>query len=116
MAFRLFEELEHSEAYFAYRPVYSNDIFDKIVRFCREPADSSGMDFAIDLGCGEGRSTVPLCPYFDKVIKQNCKQENVDAKHQIRRPEVGCKWNKLVNRTNFKIVKSLLIYMKIIFI
>jgi len=31
------------------------------------------------------------------------RQENIDAKHQIRRPEIGCKLNKLADRTNLKV-------------
>jgi len=30
-------------------------------------------------------------------------QENIDAKHQIRRPEIGCKLNKLADRTHSKV-------------
>jgi len=31
------------------------------------------------------------------------RQENVDAKHQIRRPEIGCILNELADRTNLKL-------------
>jgi len=34
--------------------------------------------------------------------KQTVQQENIDVKHQIRRPEIGCKLNKLADRTNLK--------------
>jgi len=38
-----------------------------------------------------------------KIIKYKEIQENIDAKHQIRRPEIGCKLNKLIaDRTNLK--------------
>jgi len=33
----------------------------------------------------------------------NIIQENIDAKHQIRRPEIGCNLNKLADRTNLKV-------------
>jgi len=31
------------------------------------------------------------------------QQENIDAKHQICRPEIGCKLNKLADLTNIKV-------------
>jgi len=33
-------------------------------------------------------------------------QENIDAKHQIRRPEIGCILNKLADRTNLKVTHN----------
>jgi len=30
-------------------------------------------------------------------------QENIDAKHQIRRPDIGCKLNKLADLTNLEV-------------
>jgi len=62
--------------------------------------------------------------------KGQLKQENIDAKHQIRRPEIGCKLNNLADLTNLKVthyplnsfflvailVKWILIYTNLIFI
>jgi len=37
-----------------------------------------------------------------RVVQILYQQENIDAKHQIRRPEAGCKLTKLADRTNLK--------------
>jgi len=46
--------------------------------------------------------------------KTNENQENFDAKQQIRRPAIGCKWNKLAYRTNSKF-KRLIIRFTFVF-
>jgi len=38
------------------------------------------------------------------IFKHKSRQENIDAKHQIRRPDIGCKLNILIaDRTNIKV-------------
>ncbi|KAK7475670.1 hypothetical protein BaRGS_00033096 [Batillaria attramentaria] len=52
--------------YAKYGPPYGRDIFKTIIDFCNEKA--CRFVLAVDVGCGSGRSTVPLAAHFDKVI------------------------------------------------
>ena len=62
---QLFTGDKQTDLYAKFRPVYSNEVFEKIAAFHQESSDS--FDCAIDVGCGSGQSTVPLAKYFKKV-------------------------------------------------
>ena len=54
-------------AYVLYRPVYPDDMYKSIFAYCEE--SGGGRNLAVDVACGNGQSTVPLSPHFEKVIE-----------------------------------------------
>ena len=64
---KLFDTPSIADAYVKYRPTYGPDVYDAIVKFCKE-TDSCDFSLAIDVGCGSGQSTLPLTKHFHKVI------------------------------------------------
>jgi len=64
-----FREAQHARLYQKYRPVYPREVFESIYDCLldgKQPVREWSV--AIDVGCGTGQSTLPLCDHFDKVI------------------------------------------------
>lgn len=69
MAIRLFEEETHAKLYHRHRPVFPERVFQEIVKFYETgKGNTCNYGLAVDVGCGNGQSTLPLCKYFHKVI------------------------------------------------
>ncbi|KAM9828997.1 uncharacterized protein LOC133149838 [Syngnathus typhle] len=66
MAFRLFEESAHVAAYLQYR-VTPYELINKIMDFMG-PKRQNKFNLAVDVGCGNGKGTVLLAPYFKQVV------------------------------------------------
>ena len=49
------------------RPDYPVEVVDISIKYLREHF-SGNLSQAIDIGCGTGKSTEHLIPYFDKVV------------------------------------------------
>ena len=64
---KLFDTSSIADAYVKYRPTYGPDVYDTIVKFCKE-TESCDFSLAVDVGCGSGQSTLPLTKHFHKVI------------------------------------------------
>lgn len=64
---KLFESASIADAYLKYRPTYGPDVYDTIVKFCKE-TESFDFSLAIDVGCGSGQSSLPLTKHFRRVI------------------------------------------------
>ena len=64
---RLYEEPKHAAAYATFRPTYPEIIYDTVSTFIKK-YDCSGFDVAVDVACGSGQSTFPLCSQFQRVI------------------------------------------------
>ncbi|XP_049610288.1 uncharacterized protein [Syngnathus scovelli] len=66
MAFRLFEKSAHVAAYLQYR-VTPYELINKIMDFMG-PKRQNKFNLAVDVGCGNGKGTVLLAPYFKQVV------------------------------------------------
>ncbi|XP_049610289.1 putative methyltransferase DDB_G0268948 [Syngnathus scovelli] len=66
MAFRLFEERDHVAAYLQYR-LTPYELINKIMDFM-EPKMQNKFNLAVDVGCGNGKGTVLLAPFFKQVV------------------------------------------------
>ena len=78
MAIRLFEGEEHARFYAEYRPVYPDTLYEKIFEYCSVGTyDKSPSDVAVDIGCGPGQSTWPLCRYFRQVIGSDISEYQI---------------------------------------
>lgn len=87
MSIRLFEEEGHAEAYAKYRPTYPDVVYEEIASHCRRSAKSKGkLELAVDIGCGNGQSTLPLADHFTKVIGMDVSEKQV----QQARAKVSC--------------------------
>lgn len=62
----LFVGSEHSRLYQKHRPAYPSSLYQFIADFCKTGTGS--LDSAVDVGCGTGLSTRPLCEHFCHVI------------------------------------------------
>ena len=80
MAIRLFEGKEHAKLYAKYRPTYPDAMFEEIFKYCfTNVSDTVPLDIAVDVGCGSGQSTRPLCRYFRKVIGSDVSEQQIKS-------------------------------------
>ena len=77
-----FREAHHAKLYQKYRPVYPREVFETIYDFLSE-GHVRHWNLAVDVACGTGLSTLPLCDHFDKVVgvDQSEAQLNEAKKH-----------------------------------
>lgn len=69
MSIRLFEDKEHAALYSQYRPTYPDRIYLKIKEYYEQGRlKECNFQLAVDVGCGNGQSTLPLCKVFKQVI------------------------------------------------
>ncbi|XP_062591868.1 putative methyltransferase DDB_G0268948 [Saccostrea cucullata] len=76
----LFVGSEHSHLYQKYRPIYPPELYAFIANFCKTGRGS--LDTAVDVGCGTGLSTLPLCKYFNKVIGVDVSETQINTARQ----------------------------------
>ncbi|XP_060067355.1 putative methyltransferase DDB_G0268948 isoform X1 [Ylistrum balloti] len=76
MSIRLFEGANHAQLYAKYRPTYTSEVYDEIKTYCQLP-EASGCDTAVDIGCGNGQSTVPLTNIFKAVIGRDISEKQI---------------------------------------
>ncbi|XP_060067356.1 putative methyltransferase DDB_G0268948 isoform X2 [Ylistrum balloti] len=76
MSILLFEGETHAELYAKYRPKYPDALYEVIGDFCKAPG-ATGMDVAVDVGCGSGQGTFPLCEMFNNVIGVDVSQSQI---------------------------------------
>ncbi|XP_033748407.1 putative methyltransferase DDB_G0268948 [Pecten maximus] len=93
MSILLFEGETHAELYAKYRPKYPDALYEMIGNFCRAQG-TSGVGVAVDVGCGSGQGTFPLCDTFNHVvgvdisqsqIEQALRLQNLDNKYDASR-------------------------------
>ncbi|XP_073318668.1 putative methyltransferase DDB_G0268948 [Pagrus major] len=66
MAVRLFEGKDHAAAYLQYR-ITPHEIVSTVMKYMKKKTPNQ-FDLAVDVGCGSGQGTIPLAPFFTKVV------------------------------------------------
>ncbi|XP_054654835.1 uncharacterized protein LOC129193992 [Dunckerocampus dactyliophorus] len=66
MALRMYEEKDHVAAYLQYR-VTPEEMINRIMDFMK-PKTQQKFNLAVDVGCGNGKGTILLAPFFDQVV------------------------------------------------
>lgn len=106
---QLFRGAQHSKVYQKYRPGYPTAVYSAILKYfdagkvrgadgdqlTRPPPSSNHRGTALDLGCGTGISTLPLCDHFKRVIGVDVSESQLEearkagAKHEGLSYRVG---------------------------
>ena len=73
----LFVGSEHSDLYQKYRPTYPPALYKFIAEFCE--TSTGTMSSALDVGCGTGHSTRPLCDFFGHVTGIDISETQIQA-------------------------------------
>ncbi|XP_059165434.1 putative methyltransferase DDB_G0268948 [Physella acuta] len=71
----LFTDEKQTQLYAKFRPTYTDEIFKRIIEFCKE--GDCDFQLAVDVGCGSGQSTIPLAQHFNKVIGADVSQQQI---------------------------------------
>ncbi|KAM8722037.1 putative methyltransferase [Acanthopagrus schlegelii] len=66
MAVRLFEGKDHAAAYLQYR-VTPQELINIVMNYMKKKTPNQ-LNLAVDVGCGSGQGTIPLAPFFTKVV------------------------------------------------
>jgi ubiquinone/menaquinone biosynthesis C-methylase UbiE len=78
MSIRLFDEKQHASLYAKYRPTYPGTVYTTIENYYKENKnDSCNFELAVDIGCGNGQSSVPLTKTFKKVIGYDVSEQQI---------------------------------------
>ncbi|XP_061745520.1 uncharacterized protein LOC133544327 [Nerophis ophidion] len=77
MAVRLYEESDHAAAYLQYR-VTPTEMITRIMDFMK-PKVEQKFNLAVDVGCGCGRGTILLAPFFDQVVGTDISPAQLDV-------------------------------------
>jgi len=68
----LFKGVDHAKLYQKFRPVYPSGVYTTIYSYLESSGIKRGTSgrftVALDIGCGTGLSTLPLCDHFETVI------------------------------------------------
>ncbi|XP_032413072.1 putative methyltransferase DDB_G0268948 [Xiphophorus hellerii] len=76
MAVRLFEGKDHAVSYLQYR-VTPHEMISKIMSYVEQKTPQQ-YKLAVDVGCGPGKGTVLLAPYFTRVVGTDISQAMVE--------------------------------------
>lgn len=78
MAVRLFDGKDHANLYAAYRPTHTENLYKRIIEFHDSGTiEDSDHELAVDIGCGNGQSSRPLCQYFQRVIGSDVSEQQI---------------------------------------
>lgn len=73
-----FEDKNHACVYAQYRPTYPDSVYKTILSFYEHGKGSNcKYELAVDVGCGNGQSTVPLCKSFKHVIGCDVSEQQI---------------------------------------
>lgn len=78
MPFRKYEDKNHAELYSKYRPTYPINVYENIAKFYNDAEMENQWELAVDVGCGNGQSTLPLCKYFKHVIGYDVSSQQIE--------------------------------------
>ena len=73
---KLFEAKDHAKDYSKYRPVYPKEVLEYVFEYLHEKTNS--RDYALDLGCGSGQSTIALSGHFKEVLGLDVSKAQID--------------------------------------
>ncbi|KAM4626353.1 putative methyltransferase [Discoglossus pictus] len=76
MEVRLFKNSQFSRVYQEYMVPIPQDVIDLVLHYMQEKGGL--FELAVDAGCGTGRSTRPLSPYFHKVIGIDISESQIN--------------------------------------
>ena len=78
MSMGKFEDREQASLYAQYRPSYPDTVYKTIIEYLNRDVNSqNSFVLAVDVGCGSGQSTVPLCEYFKHVIGYDVSETQI---------------------------------------
>jgi len=73
-----FKDIDQATSYAEHRPKYPPTVLEKILGYF----SSSGVDkinkLAVDVGCGSGQGTLPLCQHFESVIGLDTSEAQIE--------------------------------------
>nr|XP_054762561.1 putative methyltransferase DDB_G0268948 [Lytechinus pictus] len=78
MSNRFFEGASHADQYIKFRPTYSEEVCQKILRFLNEKRPPPHQ-LLVDVGCGSGQGTYGLSSQFERVIGFDVSPAQVEA-------------------------------------
>ena len=74
----LYETSKIAEDYVKFRPVYTKELAERVMKFCRENDNATDtLDLLIDVGCGSGQSSSIFQPYFKKIVAIDISKEQL---------------------------------------
>jgi len=75
-----FKDAEQASYYAKYRPVYPPTVLQNILDYLASSVEEKDKrrKLAVDVGCGSGQGTLPLCQHFESVIGMDTSEEQVD--------------------------------------
>ncbi|XP_027867496.1 trans-aconitate 3-methyltransferase-like isoform X2 [Xiphophorus couchianus] len=76
MAVRLFEGKDHAVSYLQYR-VTPHEMISKIMSYVEQKTPQQ-YKLAVDVGCGPGKGTVLLAPFFTRVVGTDISQAMIE--------------------------------------
>ena len=76
-AIRKYESFSLSLRYSKYRPTYPKKLLEKVFAFTVK--HEVGHNIAVDLACGAGQSTFPLCDRFRRVVGVDISKAQIDC-------------------------------------
>ncbi|XP_061186172.1 putative methyltransferase DDB_G0268948 [Saccostrea echinata] len=79
----LFVGSEHSDMYHKFRPTYPPEMYEFISEYSK--SGTGTLDTAVDVGCGTGISTIPLCKYFQKVTGVDVSETQIKTARMVHK-------------------------------
>ena len=74
---RYYESSTIAQYYSKYRPTYPKELFEKAFSFAAK--HGVGDNMAVDLACGSGQSTFPLCDQFRRVVGVDISKAQIEC-------------------------------------
>jgi len=80
----VFKDSKLAALYAKYRPIYPSTVYDKILEFFETRSEftgekvNNGHKLAVDVGCGSGQGTFPLCQHFKSVIGMDISEAQIE--------------------------------------
>lgn len=103
---RLFELASHAADYVAFRPTYSKSVIDVLLDYVSRRG-GGGFDRAVDLACGSGQSTFPLCKDFRHCVGIDISPEQIaQARAMGKKLEITNAEFKVADATHLPVESS----------
>ncbi|XP_073409339.1 putative methyltransferase DDB_G0268948 [Dendrobates tinctorius] len=83
MAINLFKKMAFSLLYQKYMIPVSDEITNMVLSYVKGKTSGRPLEMALDVGCGTGRYTLPLAPYFKKVMGLDISESQVNVAKKL---------------------------------